>query len=190
MSLMNLGWPAWLPPLATSIFWGFHGLPERADWKKTLIEAIPPGLPERVFNRIRDRFLPTLLEEKMLPLVPEKNMACREAIAGVVTLFQRSVDGTTVDDIEWLFAQTPALHVQNVAGGASIVALWAAAAKDSSITWADELVAKAVDEAASVVSNTHGTGDAVAAFWRWAAEWLLAIIREEVAAWEAAGKPA
>ena len=90
-----------------------------------------------------------------------------------------------------------AWHADAVASYAARSAARAAAdaarAADAVASYAAWSAARASDAAAAraAADAAWSAADAAAAaFWQWAAEHLLALIREEVAAWEAAGRPA
>ncbi len=173
----------------------FYGLPslERVAWHMALESAIPTNLPEAVFTRFQERFLHDLLKEKVLPLVPEEHVSLRDAISDVVSLFQRSLAGKVISFHEWAVV---ARAVGGVAWGSADSAAWAADSAAQAVnhdcrapeTHAAAFAAVHAAEAVALAAADDAQA-AVDAFWRWAAERLLALIREEVAAWEAAGKP-
>ena len=176
----KLGWPVWLAYLQDKIFEGLPS-PEEQAWPEDLMRAIPPGLPEAVFSRIRNRFLHDMLVQQVLPLVPEEGTAIREAIFGVVALLQRCLNGEAISQDEWRSAAVAARAASAAARAASAAAYAAdAAAYADSAAYADY----AADAAAAAADTT-----AYAAFWRWAASHLLKLIGEESAAWEMARKP-
>ena len=184
---MTTAKPEWLEELQSSIFERLPSPAEKEAWTQDLDSAIPSGLPEKALTRIRDRFLYDLLVQKVQPLVPEdkKYTATRDAISGVVDLLNRSINGETINNQQWRQAEKAALADAGVAAWSAAWSAWSALSAAESAAWdaaaAAESAARAADARAA---------RAAATFWHWAAEWLLAIIREEVAAWEAARKPA
>ena len=171
----KLGWPVWLAYLQDKIF---EGLPyrEAQAWPKDLMRAIPPGLPEAVFSRIRDRFLHDMLVQQVLPLVPEEGGAIRKAISGVVALLKRCLNGEAISQDAWRSAA--------VAARAASAAAYAADAADGAAVYADYADA-AAHTAAYAADGAAASADARAAFWRWAASHLLKLIGEERVAWAA-----
>jgi hypothetical protein len=192
--------PVCLEELQSSIFKGLPSPAEKEAWTQDLDSAIPPGLPEAVFSRIRNRFLHDMLVQKVRPSVPgdEKHTAIRDAISGVVVLLERSIrsiKGEPISKDEWQQAAKAAFAAAdavawsaNPANHTGKWAAWAAAwaATDGADTAVDHAATAVILAVARSVPDIEA---AAAAFWHWAAERLLALIREEVAAWEAAGKP-
>jgi hypothetical protein len=157
------------------------------------MRAIPPGLPEAVFSRIRNRFLHDMLVQQVLPLVPEEGTAIREAISGVVALLKRCLNGEAISRDEWRSAAVAAR-----AASAADYAAAAAYAADAA-PYADYYAALYADYAAGAAITGAASAAASAAFWRlaasyffwhWAASHLLKLIGEESATWEMARKPA
>ena len=178
----KLGWPVWLAYLQDKIFEGLPS-PEEQAWPEDLMRAIPPGLPEAVFSRIRNRFLHDMLVQQVLPLVPEEGTAIREAIFGVVALLQRCLNGEAISQDAWRSAA--------VAARAAYAAAYAADANAASAAaYAADAAAHTAAYAAAYAADAADGAAASAAFWRWAASHLLKLIGEESAAWEMARKPA
>jgi hypothetical protein len=172
------GRPDWLAPLETKISKAFPGL-EAQTWRQEMSTAIPEGLPEAVFNRIRDRFLHDMLAQQMVPLVSKGDTA----VNGVVSLFERRLRGEIIAQRIWRSAARDALaasarlHYEGYPASAASAAAYAAYVRRPA-----EAAASAVEFAAYAADR-----DAV---YRWAARHLLELIRAEVATWEAAGMPA
>jgi len=212
----KLGWPVWLAYLQDKIFEGLPS-PEEQAWPEDLMRAIPPGLPEAVFSRIRNRFLHDMLVQQLLPLVLEEGGAIRKAISGVVELFQRCLNGEAISQDEWRSAAVAARAASAAAEAAAdaadaaaadgdVAAFAAAFAADAAAAAAAAAAADAADAAyaaaaaaadaaaahtaAYAADGAAASADARAAFWRWAASHLLKLIGEESAAWEMARKPA
>ena len=176
----ELGWPVWLAYLQDKIFEGLPS-PEEQAWPEDLMRAIPPGLPEAVFSRIRDRFLHDMLVQQVLPLVPEEGTAIREAIFGVVALLKRCLNGEAISQDAWRSAAIAARAASAAAYAASAAAYAAdAAAYAAYADYAADAAAAAADTTAYAAYTA-----AYAAFWRWAASHLLKLIGEESAAWAA-----
>ena len=200
----KLGWPVWLAYLQDKIFEGLPS-PEEQAWPEDLMRAIPPGLPEAVFSRIRNRFLHDMLVQQLLPLVLEEGGAIRKAISGVVELFQRCLNGKAISQDEWRSAAvaaraayaaayaadaTAAIAAAYAADAAVHTAAYAAAYAAAKAAYAADAAAEAAADAAYAADGAAARADARAAFWRWAASHLLKLIGEESAAWEMARKPA
>jgi hypothetical protein len=187
------GWPVWLAYLKEKIFEGLPS-PEEQAWPEDLMRAIPPGLPEAVFSRIRDRFLHDMLVQQVLPLVPEEGGAIRKAISGVVVLLERSIrsiKGEPISKDEWQQAEKAAFAAAdavawsaNPANHTGKWAAWAAAwaATDGADTAVDHAATAVILAVARFVPDIEA---AAAAFWRWAASHLLKLIGEERVAWAA-----
>ncbi len=183
----ELGWPVWLAEFQDKIFEGLPS-PEEQAWPEDLMRAIPPGLPEAVFSRIRNRFLHDMLVQQVLPLVPEEGTAIRKAISGVVALLKRCLNGEAISRDEWRSAAIAAR-----AASAADYAAAAAYAADAA-PYADYYAALYADYAAGAAITGAASAAASAAFWRlaasyffwrWAASHLLKLIGEEREAWAA-----
>ena len=183
--------PVWLVCLQDKIFEGLPSPAEKEAWTQDLDSAIPPGLPEAVFSRIRNRFLHDMLVQQVLPLVPEERGAIRDAISGVVVLLERSIKGEPISKDEWQQAEKAAFAAAdavawsaNPANHTGKWAAWAAAwaATDGADTAVDHAATAVILAVARFVPDIEA---AAAAFWRWAASHLLKLIGEERVAWAA-----
>ena len=212
------GWPMWLKPLECEIamrikYHSDHSGHRAGVWQNDIRRAIPQKLPKRVFSRIRDRFLHAILVAVERNLTKSSTKSAKEqTIPGVVALLKNRLDGEVISKAAWRKAAaadrsawnasvTRGLNFGAAAYAADASAKAAAAAKAKA---AAEAAANAAAEAAanaalavgiwtaSLRSNRSYDPQAVHAsmtnFFSMMAEWLLAFIREEVAAWEAAGK--
>jgi hypothetical protein len=179
--------PKWLKELQSIILTRLPSPAEKEAWRQALYSAIPSGLPGEVLTRIRDRFLRDLLVKKVRPLVPENYATTRDAISGVVDLLNRSIKGEPIINQQWRQAATAARSAARSAARFAVdAATWHAAdAAAQAAKWAAWAAAWNAADAAARAGEA-----AAAAFWQWAAEHLLALIKEERDAWEMARKPA
>jgi hypothetical protein len=176
--------PAWLRRLESEVFTGLCSSLGNASeiWARNLFTEISPIMRSKnVLNRIRYRWLHDLLKEQVLPLVPVRDADLRNCIDSLLLLFERRLNGEAISADEWWQYADIVLATDDRAFGlgAAVVAIADAAAYDRD----DSSYRRAADVVAGVTRVESN-------FWEWAAVRLLQIIRDERAAWEAAGKPA
>lgn len=153
---------------------------EAEAWYEALGEAIPKdGLPEEGFDRIRKRFSQALSEQTPLPQIPESAVAIRAEIAGVVTVLQRCLAGELIGKQA---LATALAAVATSAANARASIMGARAARPESQRSGHYAMGAAPYDAQAIQA-------AWAEYFAWAADRLLAIIRDEVVNCESPKKP-